>query len=389
MGIARRLLRVAGTLGCAAAALTLGWLCWTPGALASASPSPSATAQPAAQAAAPLSGSSVEVLSQASAGQWATSVYLDTAALCAGTAPVANTYTLVTGTPDTVTEALPDNGAGSAACAAASPPAVTEVHLSFAPALNAVPRTAELVVTPPRPLLLAGDPSFQVPLTVRRAVSPWQYLGIPVICGVGLAALLVAALLLTGVPGAAGGKRVRWGRGFWRTPLFAGNAWSFGDSWATSVTPLSALAGGVLAASGAVAGLVPGVDLSRFALLMVLAGGLTTLAPLLFAALNSLFPARYDPAAAPPGEVSAARLWVMLLASCVTVFAMGAELGYVGVVLGFDLLVASPAVRWIGPAAAALAALLFLAYGLHSLRILSGRPSGTPRPAAHRTSFML
>ena len=37
-------------------------------------------------------------------------------------------------------------------------------------------------------------------------------------------------------------KRVRWGLKFWRTPLFAGAAWSFGDSWATSVTPLTALA---------------------------------------------------------------------------------------------------------------------------------------------------
>ena len=87
-------------------------------------------------------------------------------------------------------------------------------------------------------------------------------------------------------------KRVRWGPEFWRTPLFAGAAWSFGDSWATSVTPLTALAGGVLTASGAVAGLVPGVDLTRFGLLMALVGGLTTLAPLLFGALNSLFPER-------------------------------------------------------------------------------------------------
>ena len=144
-------------------------------------------------------------------------------------------------------------------------------------------------------------------------------------------------------------QRVRWGLEFWRTPLFAGAAWSFGDSWATSVTPLTALAGGVLAASGAVAGLVPGVDLTRFGLLMALAGGLTTLAPLLFGAVNSLFPAKDTGEPAPTGEVVAARLWVMLLASCLTVFAIGAEIGFVGLVLGFDLIVASPAVRWIGP----------------------------------------
>ena len=134
-------------------------------------------------------------------------------------------------------------------------------------------------------------------------------------------------------------KRVHLGPEFWRTPLFAGAAWSFGDSWATSVTPLTALAGGVLTASGAVAGLVPGVDLTRFGLLMALVGGLTTLAPLLFGALNSLFPERQPGELAPTGEVIAASLWVMLLASCLTVFAIGAEIGFVGLVLGFDLIV--------------------------------------------------
>ena len=70
-----------------------------------------------------------------------------------------------------------------------------------------------------------------------------------------------------------GGPRFR------RTPLFAGTAWSFGDSWATSVTPLTALAGGLLAASGAVAGREAGVDLTRFGLLMALVGGLTVPRP--------------------------------------------------------------------------------------------------------------
>jgi hypothetical protein len=48
---------------------------------------------------------------------------------------------------------------------------------------------------------------------------------------------------------------------------------------------------------------VPGVDLGRFGLLMALAGGLTTLAPLLFAALNAMFPSRHVPVMAPKGEV--------------------------------------------------------------------------------------
>jgi hypothetical protein len=373
----------AAVLGLSIAAVVLGGALWAPAALADAglSSGPPSVAL--------LAGSASADLSQVSAGQWTTTVYLDTASLCDGTAPAGNTFTLVTGEPDSVTEAAPAYPGGQLSCGGAAAPAVTEVQLSFTPSLSAVPQSADLVVTPPRALLFADDPPFQVPLTVRRAVSPWQYVGIPAVCGAALAVLLVLALLLTGLPAAAGAGRARRGPEFWRTPLFAGAAWSFGDSWATSVTPLSALAGGILAASGAVAGLVPGVDLARFGLLMALVGGLTTLAPLLFAALNALFPPRCDATAAPPGEVSAASLWVMLLASCVTVFAIGAELGYAGVVLGFDLLVASPSVRWIGPAATALAALLFLAYGLHSLRTLTGQPPGTPKPAAQRSSFML
>jgi hypothetical protein len=333
-------------------------------------------------------------------------------------------------------------------------------------------------VTPPPSLLVAEDTPMQVPLTVRRIVSPWQLVGIPAICGAALAALLVLVLVVIGMPaepaakpaaapgpaapddaragppgqyvrvpergrvgfgllfllllmmkrhdllvtprrhptggveaGAveAGGveagagarpavaapgagqrrKRVRGGIEFWRTPLFAGAAWSFGDSWATSVTPLTALAGGILTASGAVTGLVPGVDLTRFGLLMVLAGALTTLAPLVFGALNSLFPERKADEPAPPGEVIAARLWVMLIASCLTVFAIGAEIGFVGLVLGFNLIVVSPSIRWIGPVAAGLAALLFLAYGAHSILTLSGQPSGTPKSTAKKSSFMI
>jgi hypothetical protein len=380
----------------------------------------------------------------------------------------------VTGKPNTVTgAAAPAYPDGPLACGAVGANPVTEVKLTFAPALSAVPQTATLTVTPPRALLLAGDTPMQVPLTVRRIVSPWQLVGIPAICGAALAALLVLVLVVIGMPGkpefkpaaapvvpgpvvpgpvvpdhARGGppgqyvrvpergrvgfglllllllmmkrhdllvtprrhpgqavgavarpaaapgagqrqKRVRGGLEFWRTPLFAGAAWSFGDSWATSVTPLTALAGGVLTASGAVTGLVPGVDLTRFGLLMVLVGALTTLAPLTFGALNSLFPERRADEPIPPGEVIAARLWVMLLASCLTVFAIGAEIAFVGLILGFNLIVVSPSIRWIGPAAAGVAALLFLAYGVHSILTLSGKPSGTPKSTAKKSSFMI
>jgi hypothetical protein len=444
--------------------------------------------------AAPLAGSASATLAQVNAGEWTTTVYLDTAALCAGNNPAGNEFSLVTGKPNSVTgAAAPTYPDGPLACGAAAANPVTQVKLTFTPSLSAVPQTATLIVTPPQALLLAGDPPVQIPLTVRRSVSPWQYVWIPAVCGGALAVLLVLVLIAIGMPGkdagaevplpgmpiksaahgqhaqvperdaqvpergqgdfsvrlllflmhrrhellvtempGAGGaagaatgrmadervsheraaderaagervaraarpragsdrkvKRVRLGLEFWRTPLFAGAAWSFGDSWATSVTPLTALAGGVLTASGAVAGLVPGVDLTRFGLLMALVGGLTTLAPLLFGALNSLFPEREPAEPAPTGEVIAASLWVMLLASCLTVFAIGAEIGFVGLVLGFNLIVVSPSVRWIGPAVTGLAAILFLAYGAHSILTLAGQPSGTPKGTAKKSSFMM
>lgn len=459
----------------------------------------------------PLAGPASGTLTQVNARKWTTTIYLDTGALCAGTQSQRNTFSLVTTKPNGVTgAAAPAYPGGPPACGVPTANPVTEVKLTFTPSLSAVPQAATLIVTPPQPLLQAGDPPIQIPLTVRRTVSPWQYVGIPAICGAALAVLLVLVLMVIGTPGRSadqaavhgehegglpgqaragppgpapepGGrvdfgtllllylmtkrhevlvtelpvadaltsgakltndgrlalpgtqaaemtrpadgtppaaaswppartqppgaapppgtqppaeagrkvKRLRWGQEFWRTPLFAGAAWSFGDSWATSVTPLTALAGGVLTASGAVAGLVPGVDLTRFGLLMALAGGLTVIAPLLFGAVNSLFPAKNAGEPVPAGEVVATRLWVMLLASCLTVFAIGAEIGFVGLVLGFELIVVSPSVRWIGPAAAGLAALLFLAYGAHSILNLTGQPPGAPKNTAKKHSFMI
>ncbi len=341
---------------------------------------------------APLAVPSSATLTQVTAAQWRTTVYLDTAALCAGNKPAGNKFSLVTAVPASVTGAAAPAYPDGLACGDAAARPVTEVTLSFTPALSAVPQSAALVVTPPQALLAAGDAPAQVPLTVRRIVSPWQYVGIPALCGGGLALLLVALLLVIGVPaGQPGGhpRRAHWGADFLRTPLFARTAWSFGDSWATSVTPLTALVGAVLTASGAVAGLVPGVDLSKFGLLMALAGGLTTLAPLLFSALNSLFPAKRPPAPAPADEVVAASLWVMLLASCLTVVAIGAEIGFVGWVLGYDLLVASAPVRWVPPAVAALTAALFLGYGAHSILTLVGQPAGTAKGTAKTHSFLM
>jgi hypothetical protein len=397
-----------------------------------------------------LSGSTTAKLTQVSVRDWTTTVYLDTAALCQGT-PAFN---LVTATPDSDSRDWKPYYPNQLRCDAEVSHPVTEVELTFTPtpALSAVPQSATLTVTPAQSQLLASDPPLQLPLTIRRTVSAWQYLWIPAIFGGALTLLFLALVVTFGVPGDRNEPRNHWGWKFLNTPLFAATAWSFGDSWATSVTPLTALVGGLLTASGTVAGLVPGVDLGRFGLLMAVVGGITVLAPLLFGALNSLFPLRYtgpqdpsmegdnsanQPNHAPPahsspntnppnqnppnqnppdqnppnqnppdhnppdhnpqsngnlpvpGEVAEARLWVMMFASCLTVFAVGAELGIVGWVLGHDLVVASPLIRWCAPVAAMLTGLLFLGYGVHSIVTLAGQPNGRPKRSAKAHSFML
>jgi hypothetical protein len=71
------------------------------------------------------------------------------------------------------------------------------------------------------------------------------------------------------------------------------------------------------------------------------------------------------------------------------VFAVGAEIGFVGLVLGFNLIVVPPSIRWIGPVAAGLAALLFLTYRVHSIVTLASEPSGAPERTARRSSFTI
>ena len=80
-----------------------------------------ARASTLAVTAAPIVGSASATLSQVNAGEWTTTVYLDTAALCAGENPAGNTFSLVTGRPNSVTSAdAPAYPDGPLACGAAA-----------------------------------------------------------------------------------------------------------------------------------------------------------------------------------------------------------------------------------------------------------------------------
>lgn len=349
-------------------------------------------------------------LSQVSGSTWTTTVYLDTAALCA----TPESFDLVTDA-DTPAAAVRYDGAPAPACDAGGTPAdaVTAVGLTFtSPALSAVPLSATLAVTPPAAALAAGDAPLDIALTVRRAVSAAEYVWKPVGCGLGLAALLLAAAGITGVAGAPGGagpgsRRARaWRAGFWRVPLYASSAWTFGGSWATNFSALGALAGTVLTASGTVAGLVPGVDLGRLGLLFAVAGVFAVIAPQVFMVLNSRFSGAQAVApAAGGGEVAATDMWIMLTAACLTAFGIGAETGLIGWVLSADLAAGPLWARVVVAVAAFALALLFLVDAVVSIVAMTAlspvpvtaaraqeaapAPAAPARLRAARPSFLL
>jgi len=366
-------------------------------------------------------------LTQVSAGTWKTTIYLNTAALCLGT----NQFNLVTAVPYSSTlDGNPDY-IGGLRCPAQGADPLTEVVLTFTPSspLSSVPQAATLTVTPPVSAMASGASPLEVPLTIRRTVSAYQYVWIPVGSGVGLAALLIALVALTGVPTETGRLR-GWDPGFWRKTLRASATWTFGDSWATNSAAVTAVVAAVLSASGTVGGLIPGVDLGRFGLMMALAGGVIGIAPLLFGVLNSWFADRTHHSAAvakpapppvecqeswpePPErsaatvlaaapavpaaagtasvspEVKVSTMWVMLVASFLTVSGIGAELAIVGWVLGHDLMVAPALARWSSLIAAAVLALLFLGYGIRAVATLADPSGGSPLNTSKAAAFIL
>ena len=266
-----------------------------------------AAAAPAFATPAPLSGTADALTQSASdPGTWTTTAYLNTAALCAEPVTFALQLTPSPGKPVPATPA----GSVTANCGAgesASP--ITAVTLSAS--LPEVPLSATLVVTP-SPLAAASEAQLDVTLAVHRHVSVYQYLVIPACSGAVLAALLIVATVAFGVPRSRRPARPpRSGRrnahldkeDFWRRPLYAASAWTWGDSWVTNITAVGALIGTVLTASSGVAALLPGVDQGRFSLLLAMAGGVSVIAPLIFALLNYRF-SRQNPATARIMQIS-------------------------------------------------------------------------------------
>jgi hypothetical protein len=310
-------------------------------------------------------------LTQTSAGTWTASVYLDTAALC------GDTFNLVTGAPDTdkPATAVTYDGSRTAPCAAAQAAqdgAVTMVGLTF-PALpdGSIPQTATLVVTPSAASLAAGAPPVEFALTVRRQLTGSSSLWVPVWFGLAFVVLLVVLVMIIGIP-ATGNRRVRGPRpSLFKATLYAPSAWTFGGSWATNFTALGTVIGGVLTATGAVSGIVPGVDLSRIGLLFAVFGVFAVIAPLVFATLNARLSgtatARGD------GEGPATNTWIMVVASSFTAFGMGSSIGLIGWVLTYRLVVAPWQVRLCVGIGIGLVAIIFLGNACTSIVVMANR----------------
>src|SRR5215469_4248343 len=267
----------------------------------------SAVALASAATPVPLSGTADALTQSASdPGTWTTTAYLNTAALCAEPVTFALQLTPSSGMPvpaAPVTSVTANCGAGEAA----SP--ITAVRLTAS--LPEVPQSATLVVTP-SPVTAASETQLAITLAVHRHVSVIQYLVIPAGCGAALAALLILATVAFGVPRPRRPARPpRSGRrnahldkeDFWRRPLYAASAWTWGDSWVTNITAVGTLIGTVLTASSGVAALLPGVDQGRFSLLFAIAGGVSIIAPLIFGLLNYRF-SRQNPATARIMQIS-------------------------------------------------------------------------------------
>ena len=237
----------------------------------------------------PESVSASPVLVEDAAGRWSTTIYLNTEALCAdGTGA---SFSLVTTGPDNrVSTAEPPALQPDVNCKAVTATAwkilvasnpLTRVTLRFdgksgMPATP--PAAAAVVVTVP------SAPPVQVTVRVHRWVNGIAYLAVPVACGLGLWLAFIVAMLLVGLRDPGGGA-LR-GRKILDRPLYAQSTWTFSGSWATNVTTAGAFTAAVLTASRMASEVLPGVEPGRFSLLIVAAGAITAIAPLLFGALN-------------------------------------------------------------------------------------------------------
>jgi hypothetical protein len=274
-----------------------------------------------------------------------------------------------------------------------------EVMLTFA-GLPQVPETATLVLND------AGA-SFAIPLAVSRYVPAISYWAIPIF-GLSFAFFLIISMLVfIRVPGPDGGRLpIRRLRSWRRHRVMASSVWSARDSWATNITSGILAVALILASTTAAASLFPGVTLTRFVLIDMVAGGIVLAAPAIFGILHAQWdrdrkfrtwlrqraaPARpvragaVGPSAA--DNTMTASLATVLITAAVTMFGIGAEIGTAVVLV--SLSGATLTWRLVMGGGLTLAVVLVLWYSVAAISALVDGMSGSILASPSDTSFTL
>jgi hypothetical protein len=132
-------------------------------------------------------------------------------------------------------------------------------------------------------VVVSGDPGVDattVGFTLSRQIDDtdlWNPL-----MGAAIATLLTE-LALFAYLSRRGPHRFHWVSG----QVAVGPAWSFKDSWLTNVAAVGALLGTVLGAGDFLTDLIPGTSTTRLVGLSLIAGGMVTLAPVVYAAFST------------------------------------------------------------------------------------------------------
>lgn len=151
-------------------------------------------------------------------------------------------------------------------------------------------------------------------LELRRTLSePWLW--VPIVVAV-VAGIVCLFLIATGFEHKD------------TSLIYTESSWTFGGSWATSVTALAGLLGTVLAATGFLSDILPGVSTGRFSGFVLLFTGAALLSPIVYSALGAAVTAEDQEKLKLPPSVGTRT--GLLLSSALTIGAASGQLKHPG-----------------------------------------------------------
>jgi hypothetical protein len=179
-------------------------------------------------------------------------------------------------------------------------------------------------------------------------------------------------------------------RRIWRGTIFPPSSdWTFSGNWTTSVSALGAVLGTVLASTGVLTDIVPGLDTGRLLGTSILLVALLLLLPLIYTSGAKQTDVTFQPTGADKPtvvKVSGVAPPAVLLSAFVSMFVTLAELGLIGALIN-EASLASQA--WLNgvlkiaiTALLALAAVCLAIYALRTLDSLRAQLPTAPEPAA-------